>query len=252
MPPKSPTMLGPLSLGLCGNALIMRVGADARCFHHQSLPSEMSNFREHASCGKVLYAPPHTDSSCCAMSGRYSTIENQDVSLIKSNPVTTKRYGQTQQKKVGKTVISARNLFERSSFHFFELLFHYPFLTSNSVDLKIEIPSRRSLKDLANVLSQTAAGLAGVSVTWLLFALSRILWLDIPLNKHDITTLAMGFGFVSLSWAMKRVSDVFMRLADHNRLKSSNKKYILNLQKELQYITFSAILLVVVCFMGGS
>lgn len=264
IPQKPFAPLGWLSLGLCGNALIMRIGSDARCFHHQGLSRGLVDLGELASCGSSLYMPADAKAfgwSRSRVGGSISEVKvQQGVSLLQGKSIVTRsnsrdergRERQNKQKKSGKTATLTRDLYERSSFHLFEILFCYPFLNTKAVASNLQIPSRKNLKEVGSILNQAAVGLAGVSATWVLFVASRILWLDVSLNKHSITSLAIGFGFLSLSWAMKRVSDVFLRLVGaYSKSRALQQDYITSLQNELQCIALNAILLVVMCLMGG-
>ncbi|KAI5067866.1 hypothetical protein GOP47_0016211 [Adiantum capillus-veneris] len=235
IPQKPSAPLGWLSLGSCGNALIMRVGSDARCFHHHGLPCGLVDFGAHTSCGNTFYATTDVKSlgwSCPKVGGTISEFTGKKgVSLLPGKPVATKSR-QNKQKKDGKTAASTRDLYERSSFHLLEVLFCFPFLNPNAVASNFQILSRKSLKELTSILNQTAIGLAGVSATWVFFVGTRTVWLDVSLDKYTVRSLAIGFGFLVLSWAMKRMSEVLKCLADRSR--TFQQDYITGLQKELQ------------------
>lgn len=242
-----------LSLGVCGNALIMRVGSDARCFHQRGL-----------ACGRgermVLYAPVDAKAyghSLTKISGSSANVMAQEpASLLEGTTITKFRVdklrGKNKHKKIGKTATPTRDLFERSSFHFFEVLFCYPFINARAVPFNSQLPSQESLRDLVGITNQAAVGLAGVGVTFLLFVASRMLCVNAALNKHRIASLAMGVGFLSLSLAMKRVSNVVICMADdYRKSRASKKDYFIDLRKELQCVALNAIPLLVMCFIGA-
>lgn len=238
-----------LSLGVCGNALIMRVSSDARCFHQQGL-----------ACGRgermVLYAPADAKVYGLSLTEISSNVMAQEPVSLLGTTITKFRVdklrGKNKQKKIGKTATRTRDLFERSSFHLFEILFCYPFINARAVPFNSRLPSRESLRELVGITNQAAVGLAGVGVTFLLFVASRMLCVNAALNKHRIASLAMGVGFLSLSFAMKRVSDVVICiLDDFNRSRASNKEYFINLRKELQCVALNTIPLLVMCFIGA-
>eukprot|EP00250_Pteridium_aquilinum_P003883 c14154_g1_i1 orf=270-1601(+) len=254
---KPPAPYGWLSLGVCGNALIMRVGSDARCFHQHGLACGQLDFAERMKSCDILYAPADAKTyglSLTGIGGSSSKVVAQEpVALLQGTTISTKKLrGKNKQKKIGKTATLTRDLFERSSFHLFEFLFCYPFMNPNAVASSLQIPSRESLRELVGILNQAAVGLAGVGVTLLLFVASRMLCINAAFDKHRIASLAMGVGFFSLSFAVKRVSDVVMSLADaYSRSRDFKKQFIVSFQKELQYVALNALPLIVMCLMGA-
>lgn len=256
IPQKPPVPFGWLSLGVCGNALIMRVGSDSRCFHQQGLVCGRVGYHEQIRALDMLYAPASTqgyDRLITGLSGSTKEVMGREpVTMLQATTTTTKKpvkhRGKSKQKKYGKTTTLTRDLFERSSFHLCEVIFCYPLMSSNLVASNFQRLSRESLRELAGVINQVAVGLAGVGVALMLFVSSRMLSINAAFDKHKMVSLAMGIGILSMSLAMNRVAEVVKCMADaYSRARAPRKEHLIRLQKELQGIALHVFPLVAVC-----
>lgn len=258
IPQKPPVPFGWLSLGVCGNALIMRVGSDARCFHQHGLVCGRVGYQEQIRALDMLYAPASTQGYARLITGLSGSIKEEmarePVTMLQATTTTTitkkpvKLRGKSKQKKYGKTSTLTRDLFERSSFHLCEVIFCYPLMSPNLVASNFQRLSRESLRELAGVVNQVAVGLAGVGVALMLFVSSRMLSINAAFDKHKMVSLAMGIGLLSMSLAMNRVADVVKCMADaYSRARAPRKEHLIRLQKELQGIALHVFPLVAVC-----
>jgi hypothetical protein len=164
------------------------------------------------------------------------------------NSKPSKQRGKNNTKKQAAV---ARDLFERNSFHIFEVMFSYPLSSPNSIGLSLQYLSREKLRQAVHVINQIAVGLAGMGMASFFFVASRLLSVNAVISKHQILSLAVGASFFLVSFSTLKVADILKCIADaHTKAKHPKREYLVKLQRELQSMAFNTFPLLVMCIMS--
>lgn len=250
---------GWLYLGTCGNALMTRRGNDARCFHQWGLVCERENWQEHMTDLNALCSPVGVqvhESLLTRLAGTESTAEIITLDPASALKLTSKNHQSekvrrksiARHSKQAKRAAPPRDLFERRSFHLCEVIFCYPFRSSNIRASNFQCLSRESLEELVAIMNQIAVGVAATGVALILFVVSRMLSVNATFDYNKIISTVGGLGLVSLSLAMKRVANVVKCMADAcTRMRLPQKEHLVRLEKELQGFAYKAFPLIALC-----
>lgn len=106
---------------------------------------------------------------------------------------------------------------------------------------------KKSGPELAGLLTQFSAGIAGTGLALLFSVIYRVAWGSVPFCASKLFSTGVGFGLVWLSWAVNRLRDTIVYIGKNaSKVGLKDEEMMSSVEKSLNEIYFRAATLMAV------